>query len=85
MHETSIMLHMVSIFKSLMLSGISLISLVVTSFLSLLIDTKEITQAPPKISFFSYEAVLMQTVLDADKMACLYCPCRKEGRALNIG
>lgn len=51
------MLHMVSIFKSLMLLGISLISLVVTSFLSFLIDKKEITQAPPRFSFFSYEAV----------------------------
>lgn len=59
MHETSIMLHMVSIFKSLMLSGISLISLVVTSFLSFLIDTEETTQAPPKFSSFSYEAVSM--------------------------
>lgn len=59
MHETSVMLHMVSIFKSLMLSGISLIFLVVTSFLSFLIDTEAATQAPPKFSFFSYEAVSM--------------------------
>lgn len=59
MHETSITPHMVSIFKSLMLSGISLIYLLVTPFLSFLIDTEEATQAPPKFSFFSYEAVPM--------------------------
>jgi len=57
MHENSIMLHMVSITKSLMLSETSLVSLVVTSFLSFLIDTEAATQALPKFSFFSYEAV----------------------------
>lgn len=55
MHENSIVLHMVSIFKSLMRS----VSLVFTSFLSFLIDTEAETQAPTKFCFFTYEAVPM--------------------------
>lgn len=48
MHETPIMLHMVSIIKPITLSGISLISLVDTSFFSFLIDTEAATQVIPK-------------------------------------
>lgn len=48
MHETPIMLHMVFIIKSIMLSGISLIFLVVTSFFSFQIDTEAATQVIPK-------------------------------------
>lgn len=51
MHENPIMLHMVSIIKSIMLSGISLISLVDTSLFSFLIDTEAATQVLPKYLF----------------------------------
>lgn len=68
------MLHMVSILKSLMHS----VALVLTSFLSFLIDTKAATQAPPKFSFFAYEAVFVH-LYSTPKWPALHYPCSNEG------